>query len=422
MIIILALTKILNFYLTSKFISIITKKNFNKLYQYFAIYVKSYIFKPLLKVMKETPGLISILLLWPAMVIYRLIIGFRNFAYDYKILKSKEFDIPIISIGNISVGGTGKTPHTEFILKMLKNDFKVAILSRGYMRKTKGFRLVETTDKHQLSGDEPLQIKQKFPDVIVAVCESRTVGVEKLRNMYPDLNLIILDDAFQHRKITPGLSILLNNYNHPIAKDHMLPLGRLREPRSSSHRAHIVIYSKCPSELKPIERRILSKEVELLPYQYLFFSTLKYMNLQPVFDADNSNIKTEDIKNFNLIAVTGIARPANFIAYLELKSAGVKHFKFPDHYNFRKKDIVTVQKAFANTPEPKLIIVTEKDAIRLKSDDLFDEEFKKYVYCIPIEVELLCSDEERKHFDNQIFSYVRNNKRYSKLYKNAYSG
>jgi tetraacyldisaccharide 4'-kinase len=372
--------------------------------------------------MKESPGLLSILLLWPAMVIYRMIIGFRNFAYDYKMIKSKEFDMPIISIGNISVGGTGKTPHTEFILQMLKDEFKVAILSRGYKRKTKGFRLVETTDKHQFSGDEPLQIKQKFPEVIVAVCESRTVGVEKLRDMYPDLNLIILDDAFQHRKITPGLSILLNNYNHPIAKDHMLPLGRLREPRSSSHRAHIVIYSKCPSELKPIERRILSKEVELLPYQDLFFSTLKYMNLRPVFDEGNVEVKIDSIKNNSLIVLTGIARPANFIAYLESKSAVVNHFNFPDHYSFRKKDIVAVQKAFANTAEPKLIIVTEKDAVRLKSDELFDEEFKKYVYCIPIEVELLCSEEERKHFDNQIFSYVRNNKRYSKLYKNAYSG
>jgi tetraacyldisaccharide 4'-kinase len=372
--------------------------------------------------MNDKPNPFSFLLLWPAILIYRSVVSIRNFCYENKILKSREYDLPIISIGNISVGGTGKTPHTEFILKMLKSEFTIAILSRGYKRKTKGFRLVETSDTHFEAGDEPLQIKQKFPDSIVAVCESRTVGVDKLREMFPELNLIILDDAFQHRRITPGLSILLNNYNHPIAKDYLLPLGRLREPRSASHRAHIIIYSKCPSALKPIERRILSKDVDIMPYQDLYFSTLKYLDLKPVFEEGSAEIRLEDLKLINVIALTGIARSGNLTEFLESKCESVNHIKHPDHYNFKRKDILKIQALFNETKGNKIIVVTEKDAVRLKSDNLFDDEFKKDVYCIPIEVELLCSEEEKKQFDNQIFSYVRNNKRYSKLYKNSYSG
>ena len=166
--------------------------------------------------MKDNPNPIYFILLGPFVILYRIAISIRNFCFDNKILKVKEYKLPIISIGNISVGGTGKTPHTEFILKMLKKEYSVAILSRGYKRKTKGFRIVEITDSHYDAGDEPLQIKQKFPDVIVSVCESRTLGVDKLLESYPELNLIILDDAFQHRWINPGLSILLNNYHHPI--------------------------------------------------------------------------------------------------------------------------------------------------------------------------------------------------------------
>lgn len=372
--------------------------------------------------MKDFWDVIKILFLWPFMALYRIITGMRNFAYDNKIFKSKEFDIPIISIGNISVGGTGKTPHTEFLIKMLKDEFKVAILSRGYKRKTRGFRLVETTDSHHLTGDESLQIKQKFPDITVAVCESRTKGVETLRNIFPNLNLIILDDAFQHRKINPGLSILLDNYNHPIAKDCLLPIGRLRESRYSSHRAHIVIYSKCPPELRPIEKRILTGDADILPYQYLFFSTLQYDNLKAVFDNSISEIELNQIFDRNIIALTGIAKTENLISFLRSKTISVNHFRYPDHYNFKKKDIQKIQQSFNKLEEPKLVIVTEKDAVRIKSDNLFDDEFKKYVYCLPVEIKLLCSDEEQKQFDNQIFSYVRNNKRHSKLYRNAYSG
>jgi tetraacyldisaccharide 4'-kinase len=353
-------------------------------------------------------------------ILYGIVVSFRNFCYDNKIFKSKEYDLPIISVGNITVGGTGKTPHTEFLLRMLKDQFSVAVLSRGYKRKTKGFKLVEVSDTHYAVGDEPLQIKQKFPDVVVAVCEKRTKGVEKIKELYPDMSLIILDDAFQHRQITPGISILLNNYNAPISEDYLLPLGRLREKKSSSHRANVVIYSKCPTELKPIEIRILTKEMDLSPYQHLLFSTIKYHNLKSVFFDDE--IELNDLKKYNLLALTGIARPGNLTDLLEMKSNSLIHLKYPDHYNFKKKDVNTILKTFAKIENEKIIVVTEKDAVRIKSSNLFPEDFKKYIYSIPIEVELLCTEDEKKQFENQIINYVRNNKTYSNLYKGAYSG
>lgn len=371
--------------------------------------------------MAELKKILKIVFLLPFMVIYRIIVWFRNFLYDNKILKSSEFDIPIISLGNISVGGTGKTPHTEFLIKMLKNEFQIAVLSRGYKRKTKGFRIVNENDSFLSTGDEPLQIKQKFNDVIVSVCENRVKGISILRSKFPDLNLIILDDAYQHRRVNPGLSILLNNYHQPISKDYMLPIGRLREPRNSTYRAHIMIYTKCPTNLKPIERRILLKEAEITPEQSLFFTSYKYFDLIPIDSNNNKIIPINNLINYNILLMSGIAQHTSFVNYFNTKAKSTIHFKFSDHYNFAKKDFIKVEKAFQQLAGPKLIIVTEKDAVKLKERNFFSEETKKLLYCVQIEVELLSSEEEKKQFDNQIFSYVRNNKRYSKLYKNLYS-
>ncbi len=369
--------------------------------------------------MKDNLKILRCLLLFPLSALYGMVVSVRNFCYENNILKSKQYNIPIISIGNLSVGGTGKTPHTEFLLKMLSKEFSVAVLSRGYKRKTKGFRLVETYNTHFEAGDEPLQIKLKYPNSVVAVSESRTKGVEELLKLYPDLNLIILDDAFQHRKIKPGLQILLNNYNHPIAEDYLLPLGMLRETRSASYRADIVIYSKCPNDLKPIERRILSKEIDIRPFQYLFFSTFDYLDIVPVFGDSNKTINKERLKDLNVLALSGIARSKSFADYLKENCKNVKHLRYPDHHNFNKRDISNIEAEFNKITDDKIILVTEKDAIRLKTINLFSESVKKYVYCIPIEVRLLCSEDDKQQFNNQIFSYVRNNKRYSKLYKNS---
>ncbi len=374
--------------------------------------------------MSENLSIWKLFLLGPLSFLYGIIVWIRNFCYDHKILNNKEFDIPVISIGNISVGGTGKTPHTEYILNMLKKEFTVAVLSRGYKRKTKGFRIVEASSTALECGDEPLQIKKKYPEAIIAVDANRRRGIQILLEKYPDLNLIILDDAFQHRRVKPGLSILLNNYSHPISKDFLLPLGRLREGKSSAFRAHIIIITKCPESLKPIERRIMQKEMEVLPYQYLFFSTIKYKTLKPGFPSCVKVLNGDflQLKKMNVLSFTGIAKTENFIDYLQPKCKSFKHLRFPDHRNFTKKDIINISKNFAALDDDKLIITTEKDMVRLKTNMDFPEELKKHLYYLPIEIELLISDDEKQQFDNQIFSYVRNNKRYSKLYKNSYSG
>ena len=352
-------------------------------------------------------------------LLYGIVIRFRNFFFDTKIFKSKEYGIPIISIGNISVGGTGKTPHTEYIASILrKNDILIAILSRGYKRKTHGFRIVNEDDSYFLTGDEPLQMKQKFPDVIVAVCEKRTVGVEKLLKLYPNLSAIILDDAFQHRQITPGFSIVLNNYNSQITDDYLLPLGRLREPANSINRANIIFYTKCPQNIKPIDIRILTNNINPSPYQYLYFSTIVYNDLKNVF-YENDKIKNDDIKNKNVLAVTGIANSKNLLEYISKISKSVKHIKFSDHYDYRKKDFTNINKHFSQIEDDKIIIVTEKDGVKFKNNKIFPEELKNYVYCIPIEVKIIPKEEDKEQFEKQIENYVRNNKTYSRIYKGA---
>ena len=218
------------------------------------------------------------LFLYPISFFYGIIVYVRNRMYDLKILKSVEFDIPVISVGNITVGGTGKTPHIEYLAELMGKEFKVVVLSRGYKRKTKGFREVLVGSEVDESGDEPLQIKMKFPDVGVFVDEKRVHGIQKIIQLYgedqPDV--ILLDDAFQHRSVSPGINILLIDYNRPITEDMLLPAGRLREGKTQMHRAGIIIYTKCPPEVKPIIRRITMKNVDLRPYQSLYFTTMEY--------------------------------------------------------------------------------------------------------------------------------------------------
>lgn len=363
-------------------------------------------------------GFFRFLLLWLPSLIYKFIGDMRNFMYENGILKSKEYDMPIISVGNISVGGTGKTPHVEYVLRMLKGDFKTAMLSRGYKRKTRGFRIVEPDDDYTLCGDEPLQVKRKFKDVVVAVCESRTEGVEKLRELYPDLNVIVLDDAFQHRKINPGLHMLLINYNYPISHDHVLPLGRLRESKSNVHRAHLLVYTNCPPKLAPIERRLLTKEVGVLPYQHLSFTKVVYEEPLPVFGG-SKKMNSDKLKEYNVLAVTGIAHPEGFVEMLMQKSKGVVHIPFSDHHAFSAADIAKIQKTFDEMSAPKVVVVTEKDAVRLRTNKALGDKIKTCMYYIPIKIDLLCDEEEKKLFNNQIISYVRNNKRYNKLYNNS---
>jgi len=357
-------------------------------------------------------------LLYPLSWLYGISVSFRNQMYDLNLLKSREFDVPIISIGNITVGGTGKTPHVEYLVNLLKKKFEVATLSRGYKRKTTGFKIVETVSTAIEVGDEPLQIKNKFPNVTVAVCENRVVGAEKLLDLSNEIipDVVLLDDAFQHRRITPGINILLIDYNRQIKDDTLLPVGRLRESSTQMRRANIIIFTKCPNEITPIMRRILMKDVGLMPYQKLYFTTLSYQKLEPVFSAEKLGNSFYKEKIFSILIVTGIASPMLVHNYLKQFSKRAEILSYPDHHNYSSDDIFSITQKFESiNSKNKIIITTEKDAMRLKDCDNLTDEIKAALYYLPVKVKFL--DDEGKSFNKKIFNYVGENKSNRELHK-----
>ena len=363
------------------------------------------------------------LFLYPFSILYGFAIYLRNRLYDLRILKSTEFEVPVISIGNITVGGTGKTPHVEYLVYLLKDKFEVATLSRGYKRKSTGFFEVETNSSVEQVGDEPLQIKRKFPDVTVSVCENRVEGVMNLLDLKNEKtpDVVILDDAFQHRRITPGINILLIDYNRPVKEDKLLPAGRLRERISQMRRANIIVITKCPEEVTPIMQRIMQKNVNLKPYQELFFTKLKYGNLQPVFDAPDINPAFFEKKQHSVLLVTGIASPELIQKYLANTVDKIESLIFPDHHNYTETDTEKIQKEFNSIPTAKKIIVTtEKDAVRFKELSNLDETIKKGLYFLPVSIDFLGKDE--KTFTKRILNYVGENKSNRNLHKRKNTG
>ena len=365
--------------------------------------------------MQRTPLLKAIL--YPVSLIYGVIVFIRNRLFDSGIIPSREFNIPVISIGNITVGGTGKTPVTEYLAGLLMNDFSVAVLSRGYKRKTKGFILADENSTPAEIGDEPCQIKAKFPQIIVAVCKSRVRGVKKLLQLHPETDVILLDDAFQHRYINPGLSILLIDYNNPVSKDILLPSGNLREAASEKKRADIILVTKCPDKLKPIETRIMVKELDLYPFQQLFFSTIRYGNLLPVFPSCTVP-EPETLKESkpDIILVSGIANPRPLKKYARGISVKLHSMVYSDHHDYTDRDILEIEKTFRSlNQESTVIITTEKDAVRLRQKENIPESLRKQFFYVPIQISF--NNDDSKKFNSLIRHYVRNNKRNGILYK-----
>ena len=343
--------------------------------------------------MRSTKDKILIGLLTPLSWIYGAVAGARNWLFESKFLKSVEFDIPIIGVGNITVGGTGKTPHVEYIVENLALDYKVAVLSRGYKRKTKGFVLANSKSSPNTVGDEPYQIYQKFHGrVIVAACESRKKGIEELLKLFPDLELIVLDDSFQHRWVKPKISILLTDYSRPFYKDNLLPLGRLRESPREVNRADMVIVTKCPEDLQPISYRLASKELNLMSFQKLFFSRYDYGNLQPVFADDSPyDISLIDLTSKDsIMLLTGIANPRYIVKYFRQYPFKVKVNHYPDHHDFTKRDIFDIERNFNTMPgQRKIIVTTEKDAVRLMHNPYFPKELKPFTFYLPVNVRMV---------------------------------
>ena len=351
----------------------------------------------------------------PLSWIYGFVVGFRNTLFEMGVLKSRAFDIPVISVGNITVGGTGKTPHVEYLARLLKDLAHTAILSRGYKRKSHGFILATSETPMKDIGDEPYQMKQKFPEVEVAVDKKRTRGIRKLTedNLTTEkIDVILLDDAFQHRYVKPGISILLVDYHRQIIYDELLPAGRMREPLKAKDRADIVIITKCPKDLKPMEFRVLTKQMKLYPYQQLYFTTLDYDTLQPIFKEANtaSSGTIETLGDQNILLLTGIASPEQLIHDLETHTSKITPLTFADHHSFKPKDILRINEAFAALPSPKLIITTEKDSVRLKGVEGLSDEVKAALYVLPLKIKFIF-DEEKEKFNNRIIGYVRKNSR-----------
>ena len=353
----------------------------------------------------------------PLSWLYGIGVGFRNQLFNIGLLKQHDYDIPIISVGNITVGGAGKTPHVEYLIRLLKDKVKVAVLSRGYKRKTHGYVLANDSSTVTDIGDEPYQMKQKYQDVHIAVDKKRVDGIAHITGdaATNDTDVILLDDAFQHRYVKPGINILLVDYHRLIIYDKLLPAGRLREPQSGKNRADIVIITKCPKDLKPMEFRVLTKAMNLYPYQSLYFTTIEYESLTPLFAKEKSTIEKEALEDKHVMLITGIASPKQIIIDLKPHVKEMTTLAFSDHHQFKSKDIMKINETFNAIKGEKIIVTTEKDATRLEQLEGLSEEVKQNLYVLPIKVKFMINQEEE--FNDKIIDYVRKNSRNSILVK-----
>jgi tetraacyldisaccharide 4'-kinase len=308
-------------------------------------------------------------LLFPFVLIYGLIIKVRNLLFDFRILPSERFNIPVISVGNLIAGGSGKTPMVEYIIRMLGGTAGIATLSRGYKRKTKGYRLAGENETVETIGDEPLQYHEKFTQINVAVCERRKEGIRRLIKDNADIETIILDDAFQHRYVNPELSILVTDYFKLFTKDWLLPFGRLREHISGRKRADIIVVTKTPRIFSPIVRKQLMEEINPYPGQLVCFSYINYHDFTPLYSGRcEYSAKTDNV--YSIIMVSGIGNPGPMQEYLRRLCTDLELMEFPDHHTFTQKDLLMLKDKFKYLPtKRKIIVTTEKDAKRLQNDE-----------------------------------------------------
>ena len=324
----------------------------------------------------------------PFNLVYFLIVFTRNKLFDCSALKSISFDFPVIGVGNLSIGGTGKTPMIEYLVRILVNEYKIAVLSRGYGRKSNGFVMSGDSVSSEIIGDEPYQIKNKFPEIIVAVNNDRKAGIDLLKKYNPNLDVVLLDDSFQHRKVKPGLSILLTCYKDLYCDDILLPAGNLREPISGANRAQIIVVTKCPKILSDFEKKEVFKRLNIKNHQKLFFSSIVYDDHIKSFD----NTKSIDyLKNKKFTLVTGIANAEPLLNYLDVLGLHYEHLEFPDHHKFTKNQLRLIS-------SKTIVLTTEKDFTRLNSVK------NNSIYYIPIKIEIDNSVE----FINSIKDFTKN--------------
>jgi len=344
-------------------------------------------------------------LLLPFALLYGLIVVIRNGLYDLNIFKSTNFDFPIVAVGNLSAGGTGKTPHVEYLIKLLREEFNVAILSRGYKRKTNGYRLANENSDVKEIGDEPRIYKVKYPEIPVAVGENRSLAIPQLLTDAPMTNVVLLDDAFQHRQINPGLSVLLTDYNNRFTNDYLLPVGYLREFTNARKRAEIMVVTKCPPSLTKLQKDEIIAELKPLDNQKVYFSYLKYATPYRLFYPNQKLIIDDHI---DVILLTGIANPKPLVAYLKDKVNSLILHDYSDHHLFSERDMEQLKKTYDNyAPTNKIIVTTEKDATRLELHAEWLHKSKLPIYCMPVEVDF--NESDKRQFNKQITSYITSN-------------
>lgn len=348
--------------------------------------------------------------LLPFALLYGMIIAIRNYFYDHNWFSSIQFSKPVISVGNLSVGGTGKTPHIEYLIELLKYQYRIATLSRGYKRKTQGFRLAAQGDTAYELGDEPAQYFGKYPEITVAVGENRILAIPQMLQKRPDIDVILLDDAFQHRSVRPGINILITDFQKPFFKDFILPLGRLRESRSAYKRADVIIVSKCPSILTLQEKNKFIEAIRPLPHQQVFFTTIQYGIPYDLFTKEQTNLSKETA----LIVVAGIAHPEVLRNHLAQDFADIHLLDYPDHHYFHPRDIEEMLTVYSRKEaENTCIMTTEKDAVRLLA---FKDTFiahKVQVLVLPIRVAFL---ENQNSFDQKIQIYIEKEREENQAY------
>lgn len=348
------------------------------------------------------------ILLFPISFLYGLVTFIRNLLFDKRIFKSTGFDIPVICVGNLCYGGTGKTPLIEYIIRLLDDGTRrISTLSRGYGRQTKGFLIADESSSSKHIGDEPCQFYNKFPNITVAVDEKRVRGIELLKRKIEGLRAVLLDDAFQHRKVKPGLSILLTDYYNLYTTDHLIPSGTLREMKSGASRADIIVVTKTPVVLSPITKKSIIDKLQTKPHQSVFFSQIKYGSFIPVGE-DIMNIENHDKKFYSILLITGIANPYPLEEHLRRFCVELILKKYKDHHEYTEDDLNDIKETFKYiVGKNKIVVTTEKDMIRLRDSEKI--EFIKGIpfYYIPIEVDFHGGDKEL--FDKKIIEYVDQN-------------
>jgi len=345
------------------------------------------------------------ILLLPISLLYHIVLSIRHKLYDWHLLRSLQFEYPVIGVGNLNLGGTGKTPTVEYLINLLRKDYQVATLSRGYGRKTKGFKLADASCTYEDLGDEPMQYFQKFPEIQVAVDEDRVEGIAHLlwEQGVEKPEVILLDDAFQHRKIKAGLNILLTDYQHLYCDDFLFPAGTLRDIKSAAKRADIIVVSKSPKDLDENEKQQIIKKLRPKEHQKVFFSYLKYEPLKPL----NEAAKQFSVNNADaVLAFCGIANPKPFVEELRKHYETVDFLHFADHHAYTENDTQTILNRFESLgKEKKIIVTTEKDAARLTNSPYLCQFETAPLYDLPVSVRF----HEEEKFNEEILNYVRQN-------------